>query len=34
LKSPNNHLEENGVDYPENQFGQLIPIKLDVEIEG
>lgn len=35
LKSPNNRLEDNSLtEVPENQFGSLIPIKIEIEIEG
>ena len=35
LKCPNNRFEDNSLlDQPENQFGRLIPIKIDIEIEG
>lgn len=35
LKCPNNRLEDNSLaDSPENQFGSLVPIKIDLEIEG
>jgi hypothetical protein len=36
LKSPNNLLEDKdgGWETPENQFGSLIPVKLDIEIDG
>jgi hypothetical protein len=35
LKCPNNRFEDNSLlDQPENQFGSLIPIKIDIEIEG
>lgn len=34
LKSPNNKIEDGDLEPPENDFGTLIPIKLDIEIEG
>ena len=34
LKSPNNKIEDGDSEPPENDFGTLIPIKLDIEIEG
>lgn len=34
LKSPNNLLEDKDGEAPENQFGSLIPVKLDIEIDG
>ena len=34
LKSSANRLDENDLEPPENDFGTLIPIKLDIEIEG
>lgn len=34
LKQPNNRLEDNSLEPLENNFGNLIPIKLDLEIEG
>ena len=33
LKSPHNRLED-GTEFDTNRFGNLIPIKLDLEIEG
>lgn len=34
LKSPANKFEDGDWEQPENDFGMLIPIKLDIEIEG
>jgi hypothetical protein len=34
LKSSANRLDENDLEPAENDFGTLIPIKLDIEIEG
>ena len=34
LKSPANKFEEGDWEPAENDFGMLIPIKLDIEIEG
>lgn len=34
LKSPANRFEDGDWEPNENDFGQLVPIKLDIEIEG
>jgi hypothetical protein len=34
LKSPNNRIEDGDIEPAENDFGTVIPIKLDIEIEG
>lgn len=34
LKSPNNRIEDGEIEPAENDFGTVIPIKLDIEIEG
>ena len=35
LKQPNNRLADNSLfDQPENQFGTLIPMKVELEIDG
>ena len=34
LKSPANRFEDDDWEPAENDFGMLIPIKLDIEIEG
>jgi hypothetical protein len=34
LKSPANKFEDGDREQPENDFGMLIPIKLDIDIEG
>ncbi len=35
LKQPNNRLADNSLfDQPENQFGSLIPMKVELELDG
>ena len=35
LKQPNNRLADNSLfDQPENQFGSLIPMKVELEVDG
>lgn len=34
LKSPANRFEDGDWEQAENEFGMLIPIKIDIEIEG